>query len=26
MDIQAPLPIELESFLKAIRADSPAIR
>jgi 23S rRNA pseudouridine1911/1915/1917 synthase len=25
LDIDAPLPIELESFLKAIRADSPAI-
>jgi 23S rRNA pseudouridine1911/1915/1917 synthase len=26
MDIDAPLPVELESFLEAIRADSPAIR
>jgi 23S rRNA pseudouridine1911/1915/1917 synthase len=25
LDIHAPLPVELESFLKAIRADSPAI-
>jgi 23S rRNA pseudouridine1911/1915/1917 synthase len=26
MDIDTPLPVELESFLEAIRADSPAIR
>jgi 23S rRNA pseudouridine1911/1915/1917 synthase len=25
LDVDAPLPVELESFLKAIRADSPAI-
>jgi hypothetical protein len=26
MDIDAPLPVELESFLNGIRADLPAIR